>query len=160
MACRFAVLHYDDDGWKRRRLTMTSLLMTLALSLAPTPEPNKGGTEKRPDNLHGEWVLVETADEKCPDRGHHSIRMVIKGNKVTMTFFGMTTNEGTIELGPGRGDLGIIDMKLGDGKLAAGAYRLDGNMLTICFDEAGKERPSNLTPKGTQWSEKWRRLRS
>jgi hypothetical protein len=48
-----------------------------------------GGLEK----LQGEWVLLQTADEKHTDRGDDSIRMHIDGNSVTMTFQGLKTHQ-------------------------------------------------------------------
>jgi uncharacterized protein (TIGR03067 family) len=113
------------------------------------------GLAGRLEKLQGEWVLLQTADEKHTDRGDDSIRMHIDGNSVTMTFQGLKTQEGTLKLDPCRN--GQIDMNLADGRVVKGKYELSGDGLTFCFDECGKSRPDALSPRNSQWLEKWKR---
>jgi uncharacterized protein (TIGR03067 family) len=106
--------------------------------------------------FQGEWALLETADESRADRGDDSIRMIIHGNNVTMTFLGLITNRGTLVVGP----MNVIDMRFSNGQVVEGLYGTDGAALTICVAAPGKGRPSALAPKGTQWLERWQRLPS
>lgn len=132
--------------------------LAVSAGLLLTVDNLKERTVKELDKLKGEWVLVETADEKRPDRGDDSIRMVIEGKAITMKFHRLTTNQGTFEIKFFERAT-LIDMRLGEGTTWRGRYELDGDQLTLCFDEAGKKRPTSLAPKGTQWMEKWRRVK-
>src|SRR5579871_2267855 len=122
---------------------MTTIFVLLVL----IPAPDKNRPPEWPNSLQGVWALVETEDTKHTDHGSIHIRMTVVGNKVTMTFHEMITNEGTVELGSING-FKTIDMKL-PGKTMQGVYKLDGVSLTMCFDEPGRGRPSGLVPKGT-----------
>lgn len=134
------------------------VLLTVSVGLLLTVDNRKERTAKELDKLKGEWVLVETVDEKRPHRGDDSIRMVIEGKAVTMKLHGLTTNQGTIEIKFSERAT-LIDMRFGAGTIWRGRYELDGDQLTLCFDEAGNKRPNSLAPKGTQWIEKWRRVK-
>lgn len=135
-----------------------SAFLAVSVGLLVTVDNLNERTAKEVDKLRGEWVLVETADEKRADLGDDSIRMVIEGKVATLKFHGLTTNQGTIEIKFSKRAT-LIDMRLGEGTTWLGRYKLDGDQLTLCFDEAGKKRPTSLAPKGTQWIEKWKRVK-
>lgn len=109
------------------------------------------------DKLQGEWVLVETANEKRTEQGDDTIRMVIDKKAVTLKFRGLTTNHGIVEIKLIESAT-LIDMRLGEGKTWLGRYALEGDRLTFCFDQAGRKRPNGMVPEATQWTEKWRRV--
>lgn len=138
-----------------------NILMIVAASIGfvlPT-DNEKESTGKEIDKLQGEWVLIETADEQRPDRGDPNSRMVISGKTVTLKFHELTMNSGSFEVGFSR-KARSINMKLGEEtKTWLGIYELHGDYLTICFDQPGKGRPTSLMPKGTQWAEKWKRVK-
>ena len=108
--------------------------------------------------LEGEWTLLATADEMRSECGSDSIRMVIKNQTVTMLFAGMETNRGSFVLGRAK-TAGHIDMTFANGKSVLGVYELAGDTLIICIAEAGNPRPIGLAAKGSQWQEKWKRVR-
>jgi uncharacterized protein (TIGR03067 family) len=133
-------------------------LLALSLGLALPFQGERLPQSQELDRLQGEWVCVETASETRTDRGDDGIRMIIAGSDVTMKFAGRTTNQGTIKLSVVKGR-NAIDMDFDDDNPVRGVYELDGDKVVICFAEAGKARPAALTPTGTQWQEKWRRVR-
>lgn len=111
------------------------------------------------DGLRGEWRLVATQDEKHTDAGSEQIRMIVQADgRVVIQFGDRTTNRGALQVGPA-GKVCWLDERLAGGKTVLGVYERDGDDLVICFDEAGKARPAGLTPRGTQWVERWRRVR-
>jgi len=136
-------------------MMLYALLFTGVLTNLPDKAPTN--ILPRPDNLRGEWLLLETVDEKRTDRGDDQIRMVVSGNQVTLAFHGKATNEGKFELGERDGST-IIDMKFRNGLALVGILKLEGDTLTVCFDKATRPRPSGLLPTGSQWQEKWKRV--
>jgi uncharacterized protein (TIGR03067 family) len=137
---------------------MFQFIYLVITSSLPVAILNEGERENRQlGRLQGEWSLVETADENRTDRGNDRIRMVIRGNEVTLGFGGLPTNQGTLEIGHLQ-QVGTIDLKFADGKSFKGVYELNAALLTICFDTSERGRPPSLLPRGTQWLEKWRRV--
>jgi uncharacterized protein (TIGR03067 family) len=111
------------------------------------------------DDLRGEWQLVSTHDEKHTDAGSEQIRMIVAADgRVVFRFGDRTTNRGVLVMRSG-GTVRCLDENLAGGKTVLGVCARDGDDLVICFDEAGKRRPAGLTPHGTQWAERWRRVR-
>jgi len=55
------------------------------------------------------------------------------------------------------GKFKTVDLKLEDGQTLLGVYELKGDEVTFCFSESGKPRPAGVAPKGSQWSERWKR---
>jgi uncharacterized protein (TIGR03067 family) len=130
-------------------LLSSCLVLVCQTTNQPAAQPLSG--------LQGEWALVSTANEHRPDRGSDCIRMLIRDSRVSMKFAGRITNQGTLAVGPRMGT-NTIDMKFANGRCVQGVYVLQGSTLVICVDEAGNGRPDTLTPKGTQWSETWKRV--
>ena len=52
-----------------------------------------------------------------------------------------------------------VALVLADGRTLPGIFTLKGDVLVICFDEAGKPCPAEVAPRGTQWAEVWKRVR-
>jgi len=129
-------------------------LVMLALTLPASAQGQKEDAPKQPGFLQGEWVLLETSDEKRVDPGDDNIRMLIKGSDVTMKFAKMTTNRGTVEVGDAKGAK-TIARKFSNGKAVHGVYETRDKELILCVDDVNNARPSAMTPKGTQWVEKW-----
>jgi uncharacterized protein (TIGR03067 family) len=118
--------------------------------------PGAADNEKGLAPLCGEWGLTGTADARRADRGSPDCTMTIgAAGRVVLRIGEVVTNEGTVRVGRD-GAARHIDLKLGTG-LVLGVYQLNGDELTICCDEPGKARPDGLTPKGTQWVERWKR---
>jgi uncharacterized protein (TIGR03067 family) len=136
-----------------RLATVPALLAVMVLS---TQGRFAGAEAKGPRKLEGEWVLRSTADKKRISPGSKDCKMVIGADgRVALKLGARTTNQGTARLR--RCDKAhLVDLKLETG-LFLGVYELKGDDLVICFDEAGKPRPTGLQPKGSQWVERWQR---
>jgi uncharacterized protein (TIGR03067 family) len=131
-------------------------LMMFALTLAAPAQGQPDAVPPQARALEGEWVLLETSDEKRVDPGDDNIRMLIKGSDVTMKFVELTTNRGTVHVGDAK-RVTTLAMKFNNGKAVHGVYRIRGDVLIICVEDVGNARPDGATPKGTQWAEKWKR---
>ncbi|HKI37685.1 MAG TPA: hypothetical protein VKA46_37885 [Gemmataceae bacterium] len=128
----------------------------LFLAADALPQTDAGG---KTDPLQGEWKLLSTQDEKHTDPGCDKSGMIVQADGgVVFKLAGLTLNHGTLTFGTA-GKLKSLDLKLADGKTLLGVYEQRGDDLTICFEEAGKERPAGTAPKGTQWAEKWKRAK-
>jgi len=118
-----------------------------------------GQADEEMMRLRGTWYLLSTADERRTDPGSLQSRMEVgAGGHITFKSDHTVTNQGKITLGSA-GQLRTIDLKLTDGRTLLGVYEVTGDELTVCFAEAGKSRPGELRPKGTQWAERWKRER-
>jgi hypothetical protein len=89
--------------------------------------------------------LASTADEKHTDPGCDESRMVVAADGGVAFVLG--------------GKLLTLDLKLADGRTLLGVYEQTGDELVVCFAEGGKERPAASAPKGSQWSETWKRVK-
>jgi len=127
----------------------------LALVISNPIYPDQQRQPRPLDPLQGEWSLLETADQHRSDRASAEIRMRITGERVTMMFGEVTTNQGTIVLGASN-VLKTIDFKLANGRAVLGIYRIEREVLTICADDAANGRPVTFAPQGKQWVEKWK----
>jgi uncharacterized protein (TIGR03067 family) len=126
-----------------------AVLLLSVLTLGATPSLGK---------LPGEWVLVSTADEKRVGPGSEDCKMRIgTDGRVTLLLGERVTNRGTVTV-KRSGKVDLMDLKLTTG-LVLGVYELKGDELLICCDEPGKARPGRMKPKGSQWLERWRRVK-
>src|SRR5262245_20105498 len=136
------------------RTVMGTLCLILALSLGIPPTV---GAMEELNPLRGEWALVCTRDEKRTDDGSDTIRMTIdREGTVIFRLKQLVTNRGTIRTRP-VGKVYFVDLQLADGAVLEGLARQCGDRLEVCFAETGKPRPASLVPRGSQWSEEWRR---
>ncbi len=110
----------------------------------------------RPGSLHGEWQLVSTRDEKHTEAGCKQSRMLVMSDgTVIFRVADRVMNQAAVRLGK----LGSLDLTLADGKMLRALYEQKGDELTICFAEAGQDRPAGISPKGLQWAETWKRVK-
>lgn len=136
---------------------MLGILTTVATALLVVDNGPAAGLQALP-SLTGEWVLTATKDAHGADPASPSCTMIIQSDgRVVYRVNQTVTNQGTLVAG--RDGKGTCDLKLSDGRALLAIYELDREVLTICFDEAGKTRPAALTPCGTQWAERWERPR-
>jgi hypothetical protein len=86
--------------------------------------------------------------------------MVVEpSGRVRFLFNGAETNSGAFTAARAGVRLKGVDLKVAGGKVYRGIYALEKGTLLLCFDEAGKPRPTGLKPSGTQWLERWQRAR-
>lgn len=99
--------------------------------------------------FEGSWQLISAVKDgvETPDDVVKKIRVVIKGNAHTV-YFGddAIAKEIPFTIDPAMNPKTTVDT-LPDGKQIHGIYKLDGEMLTSCVAEIGKDRPSEFSAK-------------
>jgi uncharacterized protein (TIGR03067 family) len=140
-------------------MSLHAALTISAALLTPNAVPEDTSADLA--RLRGEWSLVSTQDAKRADLGSEGLRMVVgEEGRVAFGVGDLKTNEGSFRaVTGGAGKVRPIDLKLADGRTLPGLYRLQGDELFFCFAEAGQARPAGIEPKGSEWLERWKRVR-
>jgi len=128
-------------------MTPTAFLLA-ALLAAPAPDP--GGSAKEDlKKLQGEWspTAIQINGEKAPDKKLARTKLVVKDDKFTALEDGEVSDESTVRLDPAK-EPRAIDLAFTAGpdkdKSVQGIYKLDGDVLTVCVAEPGKDRPKEF----------------
>jgi uncharacterized protein (TIGR03067 family) len=99
--------------------------------------------------LEGTWQLVSAVKDgkETPDDVVKKVRVVIKGGKHTV-YVGdeVAAKEIPFTIDPTKDPKTVVDT-LPDGREIKGIYKLDGDTLTSCVAEAGKDRPAEFASK-------------
>jgi RNA polymerase sigma-70 factor (ECF subfamily) len=108
----------------------------------------KGDKEK----IQGTWVIesAKMGGKDLPEEETKGMKMVFAGDKVTVTLKG-EDKEGTFKLDPSKKPKEIdVEIK-GAPNAGEGIYQLEGDKLTLCIDDAGKQRPTEFkSEEGTR----------
>jgi uncharacterized protein (TIGR03067 family) len=131
------------------------LMIALSIILVGAAKPDET-MEKEIKALQGKWDHMGTDFETRKEAANEHIKMVIDGKKLIVMLRKLKTTQGTITLEPTTNPR-TIDLKCSDGRVVLGVYALDGDKLSITFNDPGKARPAALAPKETQWRENWKR---
>ena len=129
-------------------MTPTALFLAALLS-APAPAPSDAAKEDL-KKLQGEWAptAIQINGEKAPDKKLARTKLVVKDDKFTALEDNEVSDESTARLDPAQ-DPKAVDLAFTAGpdkdKSVQGIYKLDGNVLTVCVAEPGKERPKELS---------------
>ncbi len=100
------------------------------------------------DTIEGTWLpeKAELAGKKFPDQARKSIKLVVKGDKYTVTV-GKAVDKGTIKLDP-RAKPKTLEITGTEGpnkgKTIKGIYERKGDTLQICYDLSGKSHPKEF----------------
>jgi uncharacterized protein (TIGR03067 family) len=106
-------------------------------------------------NFDGTWLpsAAELGGKPFPDEVRKAIKLVIKGDKYTVTT-GKQVDRGTVKLNPAAKpkELDVIGTDgPNKGKTILAIYERDGDTLRVCYDLSGKGRPKEFkTKEGTQ----------
>jgi uncharacterized protein (TIGR03067 family) len=113
------------------------------------------GGAKDGDTIQGTWLpeTAELAGKMFPDEVRKTIKLVVKGNKYTVTV-GEKVDKGTIKLNPAAKPK-ALDITGTDGpnkgRTILAIYERNGDTLRICYDLGGKNRPTEFkTKEGTK----------
>jgi uncharacterized protein (TIGR03067 family) len=107
--------------------------------------------DTKDDSLDGTWLpsAAELAGQKFPDEVRKMIKLVIKGDKYTVTF-GQEVDKGTVKLDP-KTKPKALDITGTEGpnkgKTFLSIYERDGDTLRVCYDLSGKSRPTEFKTK-------------
>jgi uncharacterized protein (TIGR03067 family) len=107
------------------------------------------------DTIQGTWLpsAAELGGKKFPDEVRKTIKLVVKGDKYTVTV-GKQVDQGTVKLNPKAlpKELDITGTAgPNKGKTIRAIYERDGDTLQVCYDLSGKSRPKEFkTRAGTQ----------
>lgn len=100
------------------------------------------------DPTVGKWAVESvTRDGKPDDSLKGATRTHDAGGKYTITPMGGETMLGTYTIDAGKSPVTIDMMPVGGrykGKTLLGIAKLEGDTLTVCFAEPGKERPTKF----------------
>jgi uncharacterized protein (TIGR03067 family) len=126
--------------------------IALLLSLMPAAW---SGDAKNANALDGTWLpaSAELGGKEFPDEVRKTIKLVIKGEKYTVTV-GKADDQGTVKLNASAKPKELdITGTYGPnkGKTILAIYERDGDTLRVCYDLSGKNRPAEFkTTAGTQ----------
>jgi len=125
--------------------TLSAVIVTAALTLGADAPPD--AVKQELAKLQGTWQLVsaETDGQKAPEERVQQTRVVIAGSKHTV-YFGAdaVAKDVPFTLDPTKSPKATDDT-LSDGQVVRGIYKLDGDILTSCVAQAGKDRPTEFT---------------
>ncbi len=124
----------------------------VALALNSAPARLFAGDNSLDEKLVGEWELIsfEKDGKKAPEENFKGIRIRYAASPatVTVTKGDKTLAEGTVDVDPAKQpntvNVTITSEGPRKGTTALGIYRVDGDILTQCFDDTGKMRPKEF----------------
>jgi uncharacterized protein (TIGR03067 family) len=127
---------------------LATLLLLVLAGKAPTPAT---GNELK--KLQGSWTVAESehGGKKVPAKELAKLTVEVADNKMTTRDAGEIKEEASITLIDGKAKPAALDVKItsgsDSGKVVKGIYKLDGDTLTICVAEPGKDRPEAFAAK-------------
>jgi uncharacterized protein (TIGR03067 family) len=120
----------------------------LALGLFVAVDDTKDQDKKELDRLNGEWQMVsgrqngiDTIEETVK-----SMRCIVQGSHVSFLREGKVVEEVTIKLDSSKHPK-VLDALVAKDKVAAGIYKLEDDIFTLCYAQPGTNRPTDFKAK-------------
>ena len=134
------------------RIAVVTMLCTLVITASGgtgTRAGDKADVEKELKKFHGVWTFasVEAGGKKAPAADFQGMTVTFAGDKYTVKKGDEVIQVGRQKLDPSRSPKTIdvtVTEGLNKGAVMLGIYEIDGDTLKVCFDEGGKERPTEF----------------
>jgi uncharacterized protein (TIGR03067 family) len=140
----------------RSALVSLSCALGLVISFGSSARADdRGDLDKEFKKFQGVWTFasVEAGGKKAPADQLKGATITFAGDKFTVKKGDEVIQAGTQKLDPSRSPRTIdvtMTEGLNKGAVMLGIYEIDGDTLTVCFDEAGKKRPTEFkSPAGS-----------
>src|SRR5262249_36972716 len=140
------------------RSALVILICALGLVVsggAGTRAGDKAGVGKELKKFDGVWTFesAEAGGKKAPADELKGLTVTFAGDKYTVKKGDEVIQVGVQKLAPAKSPK-TIDVTVTDGPnkgaVMLGIYEIDGDTLTVCFDEEGKKRPTEFkSPAGS-----------
>lgn len=130
-------------------MRLVSIVVCLALASFVVTVRGDGPDNRKP--LEGTWrpQSAELAGEKWPDELLKAMKLVVNGDRYTVTI-GEQTDEGTCSVDSAKSPM-QMDIKgtkgPNEGKTFLAICELKGDTLRVCYDLSGKVRPTDFATK-------------
>jgi len=117
---------------------------------------DKGDVEKELKKFQGIWTVesVEAEGKEIPIDNFKGMTVTFEGDKYTVKIGDKVIQAATQKLDPSKSPKtvdGSVAEGPGKGMVILGIYEISGDTLKVCFDEAGKKRPTEFkTASGSQ----------
>jgi uncharacterized protein (TIGR03067 family) len=117
---------------------------------------DKTDVEKELRKFQGVWTIesMESGGKKIPAEAMKDVTLIFEGDKYTVKNGKDVIQVGTQKLDASKSPKtldGTVTEGFGKGAVMPGIYEIDGDTLKVCFDEAGKKRPTEFkTASGSQ----------
>lgn len=132
------------------------LLLAAQIPVPAAPEPADPAVEAELQRLQGTWQLesMERGGEKAPVEADGRTFFVGGRAFLGKREDGLPFQSGTLKVDPSKSPKAIsaaIAQGEGEGAFMLGIYELDGDVLKLCFDPDGEERPTGFaTEEGSR----------
>lgn len=146
-------------GRESMRSAFVSLFCAIGLVVSGgtgTRAGDKADMEKELKKFQGVWTVdsLESGGKKIPAETMKDMTLSCEGDKYTVKNGKDVIQVGIQKLDPSKSpktlDATVIE-GYGKGEVKPGIYEIDGDTLKVCFDEAGKKRPTEFkTADGSQ----------
>ncbi|HSQ54712.1 MAG TPA: TIGR03067 domain-containing protein, partial [Gemmata sp.] len=131
------------------RIVCVALFCAIACPASGIRADDKADVEKELKKFQGTWTFesIEMGGKKLPDEELKGTLLIFEGAKHTVK-----KGDDVLQVGTQTMDLSktpkTIDVKITEGPskgaLMLGIYEIDGDSLKVCFDPAGKKRPTEF----------------
>ena len=137
------------------RISLAALLCFSGFAASGILADEKADLEKEVKKLQGAWTIVssEAGGKKLPADDLKGLIVTFEGDKHTVKNGDKVIQVGTQKIDPFKSPK-TIDVTMiegaSKGAVMLGMYEFDGDTLKVCFDPAGKKRPTEFkSPPGS-----------
>ena len=131
------------------RISLVALFCAVGIAASGALADDKAEIEKETKKFQGTWTLEssEAGGQKIPADDLKDFIVIFEGEKHTVKKGDDVIQVGTQKIDPSKSPKTIdVTMTEGPSKgtVMLGIYEFDGDTLKVCFDAAGKKRPTQF----------------